>query len=461
MQNRRSFLKAGIAGSVFLPTFADLSSKAEEKSVAAKPREINIGIVGFGGRGHVMANAITRSCKGVRVRCVCDIWKFQMQRARSFFKSWYQEVNGYLDFREMLDAEAKNIEAVIVATPDWVHCEQVCECLRRGLHVYCAPPMADTLEKSAEMCRAARTTGKLLQIGYQCRSLPLYKLAFEHVVPEMLDRLLFAQAESRITMWPMFSVKRPPRLEVLGKYGYDNAEQFMNWRWFRKYGPGEVLRRLASQADLFCWAWGVPPHSVTAVGGRDIFRPPRENLDNLSSIFEFKLPDGSAAHATHHFATAYKRSRFEFEEFNGLRAILHLSMYSMYGDQKLDGPANYVRRTWNMPDMQFAKKWRAFVDKGWILPSEADRKYNEIDERDCTPTTIGDVSSICPLNVKQDREKSLEAFHLENFLAAIRGEEKLNAPAEKVYASMVAAFGALRSAARRETVYFKPTDFTP
>ena len=121
----------------------------------------------------------------------------------------------------MLDAEAKNIEAVIVTTPDWVHCEQVCECLRRGLHVYCASPMADTLEKSAEMCRAARTTGKLLQIEYQCRSLPLYKLAFEHVVPEMLDRLLFAQAESRITMWPMFYVKRPPRLEVLCKYGYD------------------------------------------------------------------------------------------------------------------------------------------------------------------------------------------------------------------------------------------------
>lgn len=58
------------------------------------------------------------------------------------------------------------------------------------------------------------------------------------------------------------------------------------------------------------------------------------------------------------------------------------------------------------------------------------------------------MSSICPLNVKQDREKSLQAFHLENFLAAIRGEEKLNAPAEKVYASMVAAFGALSPARR-------------
>ena len=459
MQNRRSFLKAGIAGSVFLPTFADLSSKAEEKSVAAKPREINIGLVGFGGWGHVIASNLMR-CKGVRVRCVCDIWKFQMQRARAFFKSWKnQEVNGYLDFREMLDAEAKNIEAVIVATPDWVHCEQVCECLRRGLHVYCAPPMADTLEKSAEMCRAARTTGKLLQIGHLRRSSPAYKLAFEHVVPEMLDRLLFAQAESRITMWPMNTIRRPPKSDVLAKYGYDNAEQFMNWRWFRKYGPGEVLRRLASQADLFCWAWGVPPHSVTAVGGRDIFRPPRENLDNLSSIFEFKLPDGSAAHATHHFATAYKRSRFQFEEFNGVRAILHLSEF--YGEPKADGPANYVRRTWNSSHVEYKEKWRAFVDKGWILPSDMDRKWREICEIDCGASEPEDISSLCPLNVKWDKEKSVVALHLENFLAAIRGEEKLNAPAEKVYASMVAAFGALRSAARRETVYFKPTDFTP
>ena len=169
MQNRRTFLKMGVAGSAFLPVFADLSAKAEQKDATVKrKKEINIGIVGFGSMGCILSDSLVR-CEGARVICVCDIWKFQMQRARAFFKSWKnQEVNGYLDFREMLDAEAKNIEAVIVTTPDWVHCEQVCECLRRGLHVYCASPMADTLEKSAEMCRAARTTGKLLQIEYQC-----------------------------------------------------------------------------------------------------------------------------------------------------------------------------------------------------------------------------------------------------------------------------------------------------
>ena len=78
----------------------------------------------------------------------------------------------------MLEVEAKNIESVIVSTPDWLHCEQVCACLRRQLHVYCAAPMAETLEKSAEMCRVAKASGKLLQIGYLRRSSPTYQLAF-------------------------------------------------------------------------------------------------------------------------------------------------------------------------------------------------------------------------------------------------------------------------------------------
>ena len=459
MQSRRTFLKMGIVGSAFLPAFADLSAKAtEKKGVSANAREINVAIVGFGAMGRVIAHGLAR-CEGIRVKCACDIWKFNMQQAQALFKAYGHKINGYLDFQEMIDAEAKNIEAVIVATPDWVHCRQACECLRRGLHVYCTAPMADTLEKSAEMCRAAKASGKLLQIGHLRRSARVYKLAFEHVVPEMLGRLLFAEAESRMSIQPMWAMKKCPRLEILTKNGYDNAEQFLNWRWFGKYGPGNVLRYLVSQADLFCQAWGGPPHSVTAVGGRDIFRPPRENIDNLSSIFEFKLPDGATAHATHHFAVAHRRTRNEFEEFNGARAILHLSPSS--GIPKMDGPVNYVRRTWNGSQIEYKEKWRTFVEKGWILPSDSDRKYNEIDEIDCHPTDMpdADISSLCPLNVKHD-EKSYAMLHLENFFAAVRGEAQLNAPADKIYASMVAAFGALRSAARRETVYFKPSDFT-
>jgi hypothetical protein len=100
------------------------------------------------------------------------------------------------------------------------------------------------------------------------------------------------------------------------------------------------------------------------------------------------------------------------------------------------------------------------VDNGWILPSEWERKLKEIVDCDCSPTEPADESTVCPLNVKKEN-KSAYRLLMENFLATIRGEAKLEAPADSLYASMVAAFGAMRSAARRETVYFKPEDFTP
>ena len=461
MQNRRTFLKMGIVGGAFLPAFANLSDKADKKDSVGqgKAKEINVAIVGYGLMGRILADCL-KWCEGVRVRCVCDIWNWRVREAKGYFKVHkQQDGNVYLDFQEMLATEAKNLDAVIVATPDWVHCNQVCECLRHQLHVYCVAPMAETLEKSAEMCRVAKASGKLLQIGYLRRSSPTYKLAFEHVVPEMLGRLTFVQAESRMAMAPMIMTKRPPLQDVLSRFGYENSVQYLNWVWFRKYGSGPVLRLLASQADLFCQAWGVPPYSVTAVGGHDVFRPPRENLDSLSSIFEFKLPDGSTAHATHHFAMASKRTRSVFEEFNGIRAILHLSDH--YAWPKMNGPVNYVRRTMNSPLAEYKDKWSTFVDKGWILPSEVDRKYKTVFETECGSSDLcEDASFICPLNVKRDG-KSDYLLHLENFFAAIRGEAELNAPANRVFASMVAAFGAIRSAVRRETVYFKPEDFTP
>ena len=255
MQNRRTFLKMGVAGSAFLPVFADLSAKAEQKDATVKrKKEINIGIVGFGSMGYILSGSLVR-CEGVRVICVCDIWKFRLFQAKHFFKAYKQEIKQYFDFKEMLDAEAKNLNAVIVASPDWMHYDQVCECLRRGLHVHCASPMADTLEKAAAMCRVAKASGRLLQIGDQRRILPVYRLAFEHVVPEMLGRLVFAHAENRMSMHPMNMFKRPPKDDVLAKYGYGNAEQYINWKWFRKYGPGSALETLASQTDLFCRAW--------------------------------------------------------------------------------------------------------------------------------------------------------------------------------------------------------------
>ena len=71
-------------------------------------------------------------------------------------------------------SDEKDLDAVIIATPDFWHAEQTIACLKAGLHVYCEKEMSNTLEGARKMVQAAKQTGKLLQIGHQRRSNPRY-----------------------------------------------------------------------------------------------------------------------------------------------------------------------------------------------------------------------------------------------------------------------------------------------
>lgn len=452
--NRRTFIKTATAGGAFLPVFAKLDAPAQSGEA-----DVNVAVIGFGSAGQALAAGMIRMT-GVRVRCVCDIWKFQRQRAVAFFKSYGYGVEVYEDYREMLDKEERNIDAVIVATPDWMHGEQVCACLARGKHVYCEAPIADTVEHAAEMCQAAKKSRGLLQIGFQRRSDPRYRLGFEHVIPEMLGEMRLIRAQWGQGLAPFVIYKKPPKTEILERHGYPNAEQYWNWRWFRKFGKGPAAMQMPHQVDLFSWAWGVRPVAVTAVGTDDLFTPRREVLDTLMCHYEFRMPDGTARWASHQFVSLSNEGGTR-AEFVGSRASLVLG-------EGFDAK-NCVRRAYHsghrgFPD-DFKVSWETFVQKGWIEPSQAEKSQksvpgcpNEFSVYDCLNSVVwGEGSWDCPLAVKST-ESRFQA-HLRNFFAAIRGEEKLNCPPEVAYAATVAVHGAIRSAERRETVRFRPEDF--
>ena len=98
-------------------------------------------------------------------------------------RAYKQGGNAYEDYREMLDKE-KGLHAVIVATPDCWHAEHTVACLKAGLHVYCEKEMSNTLAGARQMVEAARKTGKLLQIGHQRRSSPIYNFCREKLLGE-------------------------------------------------------------------------------------------------------------------------------------------------------------------------------------------------------------------------------------------------------------------------------------
>ena len=91
----------------------------------------------------------------LRFRAVCDIWtEYNQKRTVRLLQKYKYDVNAYEDYREMLDKE-KDLDAVIIATPDFWHSQMTVDCLNAGLHVYCEKEMSNTLEGARENGRGS------------------------------------------------------------------------------------------------------------------------------------------------------------------------------------------------------------------------------------------------------------------------------------------------------------------
>ncbi len=170
---------------------AKQAASANAAAASSNLSEINVALLGAGAQGQVLLDAMLR-IPGLRFRAVCDIWKeYNQKRAVNTLRKYKFEVNGYEDYREMLDKE-KDLDAVVIATPDFWHAPHTVDCLKAGKHVYCEKEMSNTLDGARSMVLAARETGKLLQIGHQRRSHPRYLHCYEKLLQEakLLGRIV-------------------------------------------------------------------------------------------------------------------------------------------------------------------------------------------------------------------------------------------------------------------------------
>ena len=154
-------------------------------------QHVNVALIGAGAQGQVLTDAMLR-IPGLRFRAVCDVWtEYNQKRVVNSLRRFKHEVTGYEDYREMLDKE-KELDAVIIATPDFWHAQHTIDCLKAGKHVYCEKEMSNTLESARSMVAAARETGKLLQIGHQRRSNPRYLHCHDKLLGEakLLGRIV-------------------------------------------------------------------------------------------------------------------------------------------------------------------------------------------------------------------------------------------------------------------------------
>ncbi len=288
---RRQFVQSVAAAGAGL-ALAGATQTASAGDDAGKPDDLRIALIGAGSQGrNLLINCLR--IPGIRFAAVCDIWPYHQRYASNILKKFKQDVNVYADYREML-AKEKDLDAAIVATPDWVHAEQAADCMEAGLHVYCEKEMSNTLDGCRRIVAAARKSGKVCQIGHQRRSNPRY----QHALTVMRKDRLCGRVTHAYGQW-----NRSRRLDLgwpkdheldaaaLKEYGYDTMERLRNWRWYKKYSGGPMADLGSHQVDVFNWFLGRPPISVMASGGLDYYGD-REWYDNVMAIYVYPTPAG-------------------------------------------------------------------------------------------------------------------------------------------------------------------------
>jgi predicted dehydrogenase len=408
-------------------------------------QEIGVALLGAGAQGQVLLDAMLR-IPGLRFRAVCDIWtEFNQRRVVNTLKKYKFDVRGYEDYRQMLDQE-KEIDAVVIATPDFWHAPHANDCLRAGKHVYCEKEMSNTLEGARSMVLAARETGKLLQIGHQRRSHPRYLHCREKLLREagILGRIVTINGQWNRAVAP--DLGAPERYTIpakrLEQFGFDSMHQFRNWRWYKGKGGGPIVDLGSHQIDIYNWFLGTAPAHVMASGGLDhLEAKTHEWYDTVMAIYEYETKAGPVR--AYYQTQTHNGSQGYFETFMGDQGTLVIS------ESEANNPGSLYRDP-NAP------AWDEWVRRGWVSAP----KLQESDQ-DADAAVLDVRESVSPdeHRVPVVLRDPYHQPHLQNFFDAVRGKGTLNCPAEVGYESAVTVLKVNEAIDAKQRLSFRPEDF--
>jgi len=440
--NRREFIgTTAAAGAGLLLTSCSNESKPAPAAKKSALSAINVGLVGYGMEGGVLSESLMNlmNTGDIKVVALCDIWDYARKKGKNTYKANGFEVNDYENYEDMLSKE-KDLQAVIVAVPDFWHAPITNACLQAGLHVYCEKMMSNTLDGARSMVKTMRDTGKLLQIGHQRRSNPRYLFTLNRLLHQanFCGRLTAAQAQWNRAVAEDFGYPKHSELSAdkLAKYGYKDMHQFRNWRWFKGLGGGPLSDLGAHQIDIFNWWLGVTAKSVVASGGLDYYKN-HDWYDNAMVIYEFPLAEG-VARAFYQVQTTTSAGGGYFEMFMGDEGTIKMSE-----DPSLCAIYREARAT--------AVSWDDLVAKNYV-------RVKETPAADSAKVDVRETAQLQQYEIPVFFNKPPHQPHLENFFNAIRGTAKLNCPADEAFRSEFIIHKANEAIAAEKKLAITPED---
>jgi len=302
--NRREFLKSGAVSLGALP-IARASSFAR---IAGANDRVRVGVVGFSDRFRSsLLPAFLQHSKDLNfeIVAVSDIWDMRREAGQAHIgKLTGKPVDAVRNNDELY--ERKDIDAVIIATADFQHAQHGVEAVTSGRDAYVEKPLAHSMPDARAIRQAVHDSGRIVQIGTQRRSSPVYQAAYDYIrsgkfgeVVSVLmtwnvnqpgrwrrPKLVAGLREEQVD-WKRFLLNNPPE-------PFD-PRKYLEFRLFWPYSSGIPDQWMVHQIDTVHWFTGFPrPRSVVANGGIYFWHDGRKNWDTMTAVFDYgPLDDAS------------------------------------------------------------------------------------------------------------------------------------------------------------------------
>jgi len=319
---RRDFAKSAAAVGV-------AAALGRARVLGANDR-IRLGFIGLGNRGDQVLDAFLVH-RDAEVVAICDLWQPYLDFAARKIGS---NPTQFKDYRKLLDL--KNVDAVVICTPDHWHALQTIHACQAGKDVYVEKPLSLAVVEGRRMVEAARRYKRVTQVGLNRRSTPCCKEAADFLRSGAIEKITAVRSFHIQNEWPQ-GIGNPPDEEPpagldwdqwLGpapKVPYNKNRAFYRFRWFYDYSGGQVTNFGAHFLDFTHWALGQDaPLAVTAMGGKLAIDDNREIPDTLEVLWTY--PGGTLVTFSQFNANAAPADRRHGNlEFRGTKGTLHLT----------------------------------------------------------------------------------------------------------------------------------------
>lgn len=296
--NRRQFLgssarnAAGVAAGMFsLGIAAGRSASPNE--------ELRIGMIGVGQQGRELAGELSQM-SGVRVTAICDVDVHALAAMQHELHDHAGHRPAIVTDHEQLLTN-RDIDAIVVATPDHWHAKMTIASCRAGKDVYLEQPVSHTVLEGREILQAAQQSGRIVQTGLPQRSGAHFQSAVELLRSGEIGRVHQARAwavHRRRSIGKAADSAPPVGVDYerwLGPAAHRpfQANRFhQNWAWFWDYGSGELGIWGVQLLDVVRWGLNLDfPVRIAATGGQRALNDDRETPDTLAVQFEFPEVD--------------------------------------------------------------------------------------------------------------------------------------------------------------------------